>query len=202
MVQFKDVFLAGKRERISARHLSTVFVRAASTTISRTSATRRVTIPPSRCRQLLLRRLLQARRDPACLGPADRVYKLPPERLWTTCTTRTPRPTIPDEIGVPKERAASASATSRRPKYRATTSGRWPTRPLRSLQRNLYDHGPGIGAACPARAKPRAIATSRSGIPFSCSSLRDDKGAMTPLPNPRDTGMGLSESQPFSKACT
>jgi hypothetical protein len=84
--------------------------------------------------QLLVRRLLQARRDPLRLGAADRGAGVPAERLWITVhhsTTRRPGSGARSRASSPS--ASSGSATR-------TTSGRWPRpAPVGRARRSTFD---------------------------------------------------------------
>ena len=99
------------------------------------------------------------------------VYKLPPERLWTTVYHEDDEAydLWTKEIGVPKGRCIRIGDKPGGPRYQSDNF--WQMAPVVPAARFSTTTGPGSLAARPARAKPKAIATSRSGISFSCSSI-------------------------------
>ena len=124
------------------------------------------------------------------------VYKLPAERLWVTVYHDDDEATDiwTKEIGVPADRIVRIGDKPGRTKYperQLLADGRH--RAVRPVHRDLLRPRPGSRpAGRPGRRRPTAIATSRSGISCSCSSIATSKGMLNPLPKPSvDTGMGL-----------
>ena len=140
-------------------------------------------------RQLQLRRLLQARRDPLGMGALHRGPRARP---------RAPLGHRPHHRRRSRARSGatwSASLPSGSSASATTTSGAWPT-PARAARarRSSGTSGPELGAGGPARPRTRT-ATSRSGTSCSCSSTPQPDGELVPLPEPSvDTGAGLERN--------
>ena len=197
MVQFKDMFL-GTEKRRYVRATSVAAVPARRRQAQRSRERRLHGASPHvlrDARQLVVRRLLQARGDPLRVGPAD-------ERLRTAA-----RKAVGDRIHRRRRGLRRLDEGNRRPggarrahrrqqgrqvrERQLLADGRH--RSLRSVLGDLLRPWPGnVRAARPARRTTTATATSRSGISCSCSSTATTKGMLTPLPAPCvDTGMGL-----------
>ena len=148
-------------------------------------------------RQLQLRRLLQARRDPLRVGAADQgttgCRRTSCGRPSTSTTTR--RSTSGRRRSASRPSAASASATTKGAEVRERqllADGRH--RPVRPVLGDLLRPRPRrLRAARRARPTPKATATSRSGTSCSCSSTATTNGVTARrCPSRRvDTGMGL-----------
>jgi len=124
-----------------------------------------------------------------------KVYKLPPERLWTTVYetddeaydlwTRT--------IGVPRERCVRIGDKPGGAKYQSDNFWQMAdTGPCGPCSEIFYDHGPGIDGGPPGSADADGDRYIEIWNLVFMQYNRDDKGVMTPLPKPCvDTGMGL-----------
>jgi alanyl-tRNA synthetase len=124
-----------------------------------------------------------------------RVYKLPPERLWTTVYqtddeayeiwTRT--------IGVPKERVVRIGDKPGGQKYQSDNFWQMAdTGPCGPCSEIFYDHGPGIPGGPPGTPDADGDRYIEIWNLVFMQFNRDDKGVMHPLPKPSvDTGMGL-----------
>ena len=174
MVQFKDVFLGKEQARLRARrHVAEV--RARRRQAQRPRERRPHGAPPHvlrDARQLLVRRLLQARRDPLRLGRSSPARTR--HRPSSGCGSRSSRTTTSaadiwhKEVGVPKTASRASTTSGRRPR---TTSGRWATRARAArAPRSSTTTAPTSQAARPASPMPTATAASRSGTSCSCSS--------------------------------
>jgi alanyl-tRNA synthetase len=123
------------------------------------------------------------------------VYRLPPERLWTTVYetddeaydlwTRT--------IGVPKERCVRIGDKPGGAKYQSDNFWQMAdTGPCGPCSEIFYDHGPGIAGGPPGSADADGDRYIEIWNLVFMQYDRDAKGVMTPLPKPCvDTGMGL-----------
>jgi alanyl-tRNA synthetase len=124
-----------------------------------------------------------------------KVYKLPPERLWTTVYetddeaydlwTRT--------IGVPKERCIRIGDNPGGAKYQSDNFWQMAdTGPCGPCSEIFYDHGEGIAGGPPGSADAHGDRYIEIWNLVFMQYDRDAKGVMTPLPKPCvDTGMGL-----------
>jgi alanyl-tRNA synthetase len=124
-----------------------------------------------------------------------KVYKLPPERLWTTVYesddeaydlwTRT--------IGVPKERCVRIGDKPGGAKYQSDNFWQMAdTGPCGPCSEIFYDHGPGIVGGPPGSPEADGDRYIEIWNLVFMQYDRDAKGVMTPLPKPCvDTGMGL-----------
>ena len=149
-------------------------------------------------RQLLVRRLLQGRRDRPRLGVRDGAVGLDPDRIWPTRVRRRPRARARRGRGsrsrvVAERRAARAHhraaalgellGAGRRDRARAARARSSTTTGARSS-----------AAASPTarRAASAASASSSSGTSSSWSTTSTSDGTLTPLPKQNiDTGLGL-----------
>src|SRR6185503_2600301 len=124
-----------------------------------------------------------------------KVYKLEPERLWTTVYetddeayelwTRT--------IGVPKERCIRIGDKPGGAKFQSDNFWQMAdTGPCGPCSEIFYDHGPGIAGGPPGSPDADGDRYIELWNLVFMQYNRDDKGVMTPLPKPCvDTGMGL-----------
>jgi len=124
-----------------------------------------------------------------------KVYKLEPERLWTTVYetddeayelwTRT--------IGVPKERCIRIGDKPGGAKFQSDNFWQMAdTGPCGPCSEIFYDHGPGIPGGPPGSPDADGDRYIEIWNLVFMQYNRDDKGVMTPLPKPCvDTGMGL-----------
>mgnify|MGYP003694464833 CR=1 FL=1 len=179
MNQFKDVFL-GKEKRDYTRATTAQKCMRVSGKHNDLDNVGPVAPPPHvlrDARQLLVRRLLQARRDSVCVEAADRgMEAFPPigcARRFSTARPAIPRDDEAYDIVAQIPAGANASASSALP----TTSGRWATPgPAAAAPRSITSaaheiscaaEAPGGAAAASSAA---AIASSRSGTTCSWSS--------------------------------
>ncbi|MFY9315259.1 MAG: alanine--tRNA ligase [Burkholderiales bacterium] len=124
-----------------------------------------------------------------------KVYKLPPERLWTTVYESD------DEaydlwtkmIGVPKERVVRIGDNPGGAKYQSDNFWQMAdTGPCGPCSEIFYDHGPGIAGGPPGSPEAHGDRYIEIWNLVFMQYDRDAKGVMTPLPKPCvDTGMGL-----------
>jgi len=124
-----------------------------------------------------------------------KVYKLPPERLWTTVYqtddeayeiwTRT--------VGVPAERCIRVGDKPGGQKYQSDNFWQMAdTGPCGPCSEIFYDHGPGIPGGPPGSPDADGDRYIEIWNLVFMQFNRDDKGVMHPLPKPSvDTGMGL-----------
>src|ERR1700693_3001725 len=124
-----------------------------------------------------------------------KMYKLPPERLWTTeyheddeAYERGTR-----EIGVPKGRCIRIADKPGGPKYQSDNFWQMAdTGPCGPCSEIFYDHGPGIPGGPPGSSEADGDRYIEIWNLVFMQFNRDDKGKLTPLPKPCvDTGMGL-----------
>jgi alanyl-tRNA synthetase len=124
-----------------------------------------------------------------------RVYKLPPERLWTTVyeTDDEAYDLWTKTIGVPKERCIRIGDKPGGAKFQSDNFWQMAdTGPCGPCSEIFYDHGPGIPGGPPGSPDADADRYIEIWNLVFMQYNRDDKGVMTPLPKPCvDTGMGL-----------
>ena len=182
MNQFKDVFLGRERRDYTRAASSQKCMRVSGkhNDLDNVGPSLRHHTFFEMLGQLLVRRLLQGRRDPLRLDPADRGLDAARRIGWSSRSSRartgsraTTRPTTSGARWCRRTGSWSSAPT--------TTSGRW-ARPDRA-------------AAAPRSttcAAPAPIPRSRSGTTSSWSSTAARTARSTPLPAPSiDTGMGL-----------
>jgi alanyl-tRNA synthetase len=124
-----------------------------------------------------------------------KVYKLAPERLWTTVYhtddeaydlwTRT--------IGVPKERVVRIGDKPGGPKYQSDNFWQMAdTGPCGPCSEIFYDHGPGVAGGPPGSPDADGDRYIEIWNLVFMQFNRDESGTLHPLPKPSvDTGMGL-----------
>ncbi|HEX2649609.1 MAG TPA: alanine--tRNA ligase [Burkholderiales bacterium] len=124
-----------------------------------------------------------------------KVYKLPPERLWTTVyeTDDEAYDLWTKDIGVPKERCVRIGDKPGGAKFQSDNFWQMAdTGPCGPCSEIFYDHGPGIAGGPPGSADAEGDRYIEIWNLVFMQYNRDDKGVMTPLPKPCvDTGMGL-----------
>ena len=124
-----------------------------------------------------------------------KVYKLPPERLWTTVyeTDDEAYELWTKTIGVPKERCIRVGDKPGGAKFQSDNFWQMAdTGPCGPCSEIFYDHGPEIPGGPPGSADADADRYIEIWNLVFMQYNRDDKGVMTPLPKPCvDTGMGL-----------
>jgi len=124
-----------------------------------------------------------------------KVYKLPPERLWTTVyeTDDEAYDLWTRMIGVPKERVVRIGDKPGGAKYQSDNFWQMAdTGPCGPCSEIFYDHGAGVAGGPPGSADADGDRYIEIWNLVFMQYDRDAKGAMTPLPKPCvDTGMGL-----------
>jgi alanyl-tRNA synthetase len=124
-----------------------------------------------------------------------RVYKLPPEKLWTTVyeTDDEAYDLWTKTIGVPKERCIRIGDKPGGAKYQSDNFWQMAdTGPCGPCSEIFYDHGEGIPGGPPGSPEADGDRYIEIWNLVFMQYNRDDKGVMTPLPKPCvDTGMGL-----------
>ena len=124
-----------------------------------------------------------------------KVYKLPPERLWTTVYHEDDEAydIWTKEIGVPKERCVRIGDKPGAPKYQSDNFWQMAdTGPCGPCTEIFWDHGPGIAGGPPGSTDADGDRYIEIWNLVFMQFNRDDKGVMHPLPKPSvDTGMGL-----------
>ena len=124
-----------------------------------------------------------------------KVYKLPPERLWTTVyeTDEEAYDLWTGVIGVPKERCIRIGDKPGGAKFQSDNFWQMAdTGPCGPCSEIFYDHGPGIPGGPPGSPDADSDRYIEIWNLVFMQHNRDDKGIMTPLPKPCvDTGMGL-----------
>ena len=124
-----------------------------------------------------------------------KVYKLPPERLWTTVyqTDDEAYDLWTRVIGVPKERCIRVGDKPGGAKFQSDNFWQMAdTGPCGPCSEIFYDHGPGIPGGPPGSPDADADRYIEIWNLVFMQFNRDDAGVMHPLPKPSvDTGMGL-----------
>ncbi len=124
-----------------------------------------------------------------------KVYKLPPERLWTTVyqTDDEAYDLWTRDIGVAKERCVRVGDKPGGAKFLSDNFWQMAdTGPCGPCSEIFYDHGAGIAGGPPGSAQAEGDRYIEIWNLVFMQYNRDDKGVMTPLPKPCvDTGMGL-----------
>jgi alanyl-tRNA synthetase len=124
-----------------------------------------------------------------------RVYKLAPDRLWTTVYREDDEAfeLWTKDIGVPKDRCVRISDKPGAPKYQSDNFWQMAdTGPCGPCTEVFWDHGPGIPGGPPGSKDAESDRYVEIWNLVFMQYNRDDKGVLTPLPKPCvDTGMGL-----------
>jgi alanyl-tRNA synthetase len=122
-----------------------------------------------------------------------KVYKLPPERLWTTVyhTDDEAYDLWTKSVGVPAERCIRIGDKDKQ--YQSDNFWQMAdTGPCGPCSEIFYDHGPGIAGGPPGSPEAEGDRYIEIWNLVFMQFNRDDKGVMHPLPRPSvDTGMGL-----------
>ncbi len=124
-----------------------------------------------------------------------KVYKLPPERLWTTVyeTDDEAYGLWTKMIGVPPERCVRIGDKPGGQKYQSDNFWQMAdTGPCGPCSEIFYDHGPGMEGGPPGSPDADGERYVEIWNLVFMQFNRDDKGVLHPLPKPSvDTGMGL-----------
>ena len=124
-----------------------------------------------------------------------KVYKLPPERLWTTVyeTDDEAYELWTKMIGVPPERCVRLGDKAGGQKYQSDNFWQMAdTGPCGPCSEIFYDHGPGIAGGPPGSADADGDRYIEIWNLVFMQFNRDEAGVLHPLPKPSvDTGMGL-----------
>jgi alanyl-tRNA synthetase len=124
-----------------------------------------------------------------------KIYKLPPEKLWTTVYHEDSEAyeLWTREIGVPRERCVRIGDKPGGPKYQSDNFWQMAdTGPCGPCSEIFYDHGAGIAGGPPGSSEAEGDRYIEIWNLVFMQFNRDEKGTMTPLPKPCvDTGMGL-----------
>src|SRR5512146_1665760 len=124
-----------------------------------------------------------------------KVYKLPPDRLWTTVyhTDDEAYGLWTREIGVPTERCVRIGDKPGGQKFQSDNFWQMAeTGPCGPCSEIFYDHGEGIPGGPPGSPDADGDRYIEIWNLVSMQINRDDAGVMHPLPKPSvDTGMGL-----------
>jgi alanyl-tRNA synthetase len=123
------------------------------------------------------------------------VYKLPPERLWTTVYREDNEAydLWTKEIGVPKGRCIRIGDKPGGPKYQSDNFWQMAdTGPCGPCSEIFYDHGPGIAGGPPGSSEAEGDRYVEIWNLVFMQFNRDESGKLHPLPKPSvDTGLGL-----------
>jgi alanyl-tRNA synthetase len=123
------------------------------------------------------------------------VYKLSPDRLWTTVYREDDEAfeLWTKDVGVPKERCVRIGDKPGAPRYQSDNFWQMAdTGPCGPCTEIFWDHGPGIPGGPPGSKDAESDRYVEIWNLVFMQYSRDDKGVMTPLPRPCvDTGMGL-----------
>ena len=123
------------------------------------------------------------------------VYKLPPERLWTTVYHEDDEAydIWTGEIGVPVDRCVRIGDRPGGQKYQSDNFWQMAdTGPCGPCSEIFYDHGPGVAGGPPGSPDAEGDRYVEIWNLVFMQFDRDERGVMTPLPKPCvDTGMGL-----------
>src|SRR5438105_5729401 len=124
-----------------------------------------------------------------------KVYKLSPDRLWTTVyqTDDEAYDLWTKMVGVPKERCVRIGDKPGGAKFQSDNFWQMAdTGPCGPCSEIFYDHGPGIAGGPPGSAGADGDRYIEIWNLVFMQFNRDDQGNMNPLPKPSvDTGMGL-----------
>jgi alanyl-tRNA synthetase len=124
-----------------------------------------------------------------------RVYKLPPDKLWTTVyeTDDEAYDLWTKTIGVPKARCIRIGDKPGGQKYQSDNFWQMAdTGPCGPCSEIFYDHGPGIAGGPPGSPDADGDRYIEIWNLVFMQFNRDEQGVMHPLPRPSvDTGMGL-----------
>jgi alanyl-tRNA synthetase len=124
-----------------------------------------------------------------------RVYKLSPDRLWTTVYREDDEAydLWTKDIGVPKDRCVRVGDKPGAPRYQSDNFWQMAdTGPCGPCTEIFWDHGPGIAGGPPGSKDAESDRYVEIWNLVFMQYNRDEKGVMTPLPKPCvDTGMGL-----------
>jgi len=124
-----------------------------------------------------------------------KVYKLPPEKLWTTVyrTDDEAYELWTKMIGVPKERCVRIGDKPGGVKYQSDNFWQMAdTGPCGPCSEIFYDHGPGIAGGPPGSPEAEGDRYIEIWNLVFMQYNRDEQGNLNPLPRPSvDTGMGL-----------
>ena len=170
-------------------------MRAASTTIWRTSAIPRVTTLSSSLGNFSFGDYFKRDAIRFAWELLTREYGLDPKRLWITVyeTDDEAYGIWANEIGVPKERIARIGDKTGGQKFQSDNFWQMgDTGPCGPCTEIFYDHGPGIAGGPPGTADADGDRYIEIWNLVFMQFNRDEAGTMHPLPKPSvDTGMGL-----------
>ncbi len=123
------------------------------------------------------------------------VYKLPPEKLWTTVYHEDDEAyeIWTKEIGVPADRCVRIGDKPGAAKYQSDNFWQMAdTGPCGPCSEIFYDHGPGVAGGPPGSPDADGDRYIEIWNLVFMQFNRDEKGVLHPLPKPSvDTGMGL-----------
>jgi alanyl-tRNA synthetase len=124
-----------------------------------------------------------------------KVYKLPPEQLWTTVYHEDDEAydLWTKEIGVPKQRVVRIGDKPGAGRYQSDNFWQMAdTGPCGPCSEIFYDHGPGIAGGPPGSPDAEGDRYIEIWNLVFMQYNRDESGRLNPLPKPSvDTGMGL-----------